>query len=616
MRFRRLKASIDHNAGEVPSIYMAICAMESLIDDIEDEAGTDISACPAGSDNMPIELEWLCGVVNQIYRDKRDEIGRTNDMLESEMAELQGYQDELGKAAAAARDLAAAKERLRTAKQELESKLEAKRQYDETLAACRAAEQELQTLRAFDAAKEEIRLRALREQVRGLAQEQEELRGQLTREESQLASARLARDHADQALQEARRENAAIQEGLARLHDQVAGEDTAKQLAADKRNGLEKTRDGLAAERIRLTGKLQTLRAEIDEFEVRELAPVREAIGRAGIEYAGLEETKNELTQRLSAIRSGYNRLVTEIAGLEEQEPAARKKLDDKRAELKQKMGDADAADKQLKALEQEFSNVTARLGDLQTEISDLMNRQIPEQKMRVEAEEKIRAERANEFAGLREQEAALAAASEELKKSIEDARETLAARKADYEAQIDNLTSKNGEIERLAQALAELNPEDTEHNYEVKLRLLQEDIARVRTLREECDRMAASAREQEERLIDLNREKDRLEEEKRKAEDTEKRVCSRIADLKPIVTGEHTARFEAASARLEQLDRVHDGLVKAMAVMEEALGTAASPEQDVVTRMDGMIQLLRQNIHQMEQNLVACAKSINLEVR
>ena len=616
MRFRRLKASIDHNAGEVPSIYMAICAMESLIDDIEDEAGTDISACPAGSDNMPIELEWLCGVVNQIYRDKRDEIGRTNDMLESEMAELQGYQDELGKAAAAARDLAAAKERLRTAKQELESKLEAKRQYDETLAACRAAEQELQTLRAFDAAKEEIRLRALREQVRGLAQEQEELRGQLTREESQLASARLARDHADQALQEARRENAAIQEELARLHDQVAGEDTAKQLAADKRNGLEKTRDGLAAERIRLTGKLQTLRAEIDEFEVRELAPVREAIGRAGIEYAGLEETKNELTQRLSAIRSGYNRLVTEIAGLEEQEPAARKKLDDKRAELKQKMGDADAADKQLKALEQEFSNVTARLGDLQTEISDLMNRQIPEQKMRVEAEEKIRAERANEFAGLREQEAALAAASEELKKRIEDARETLAARKADYEAQTDNLTSKNGEIERLAQALAELNPEDTEHNYEVKLRLLQKDIARVRTLREECDRMAASAREQEERLIDLNREKDRLEEEKRKAEDTEKRVCSRIADLKPIVTGEHTARFEAASARLEQLDRVHDGLVKAMAVMEEALGTAASPEQDVVTRMDGMIQLLRQNIHQMEQNLVACAKSINLEVR
>lgn len=616
MRFRRLKASIDHNADETPSIYMAICAMESLIDDIEDEAGTDISACPAGSDNMPIELEWLCGVVNQIYRDNRDEIGHTNDMLESEMAELQGYQDELGKIAAVARDLAAAKERLRTAKQELESKREAKKQYDETLAACRAAEQELQTLRAFDAAEEERRLRTLREQVRGLTQEQEELCGQLTREESQLASARLARDHAEQALQEARRENAAIQEELTRLNAQIAGEDTARQLAADKRNGLEKTRDGLAAERIRLTGESQALRAEIDEFEARELAPVREAIGRAKMEHAGLEEAKNELTQRLSAIRSGYNRLVTEIAGLEEQEPAARKKLDDKQAELKQKMGDADAADKRLKVLEQEFSDVTAKLGDLQTEISDLMNRQIPEQKKRVEAEEKIRDEKTNELAGLREQGSALAAASEELQKNIEEAREALAARKADHKAQTDNLTSQNGEIKRLDRALAELNPEDTEHNYEVKLRLLREDIARVRALQEECDRMAASEREQKERLTDLNREKDRLEEEKRKAEDAEKRVCNLIADLKPIVTGEHIARFEAMSARLEQLDRVHGDLVKAMAIMEEALGTAASPEQDAVTRMGGMIQLLRQNIHQMEQDLVACAKSINLEVR
>ena len=39
MKFNRLKASIANNASEEPSVYMAVCAIESLLRDLEDEAG-------------------------------------------------------------------------------------------------------------------------------------------------------------------------------------------------------------------------------------------------------------------------------------------------------------------------------------------------------------------------------------------------------------------------------------------------------------------------------------------------------------------------------------------------------------------------------------------------
>ena len=41
MKFERLKASIVNNAQEEPSVYMAVCAIESLLRDMEDESGLD-----------------------------------------------------------------------------------------------------------------------------------------------------------------------------------------------------------------------------------------------------------------------------------------------------------------------------------------------------------------------------------------------------------------------------------------------------------------------------------------------------------------------------------------------------------------------------------------------
>ena len=61
MQFKRLKASLEHNAQAEPSIYTALCLMETLIYDIEQESGgLTLDKCEAGDDTLPTKLTWLC----------------------------------------------------------------------------------------------------------------------------------------------------------------------------------------------------------------------------------------------------------------------------------------------------------------------------------------------------------------------------------------------------------------------------------------------------------------------------------------------------------------------------------------------------------------------------
>lgn len=82
MEFKRLKASIAHNQGEKPTIYMAVCAIESLVYDIEDEADSELSVCPVGDETLPTKLAWLCNTVLDIYNDNRDEMTRSRERLD------------------------------------------------------------------------------------------------------------------------------------------------------------------------------------------------------------------------------------------------------------------------------------------------------------------------------------------------------------------------------------------------------------------------------------------------------------------------------------------------------------------------------------------------------
>lgn len=99
MEFRRLENSIKLNQTEEPSIYMALCMVESLFKDIKDNTGKDISEIPAGDEMLPVKLVWMYRMVDNIYLKKSDTFTRSLEDLKKKREHLLEEKEQLEQAA-------------------------------------------------------------------------------------------------------------------------------------------------------------------------------------------------------------------------------------------------------------------------------------------------------------------------------------------------------------------------------------------------------------------------------------------------------------------------------------------------------------------------------------
>ncbi len=183
MKFNRLKASIVNNASEQPSVYMAVCAIESLLRDMEDESGRSVEQLPAGDEMLSAKLVWLCRVLQKIYSGRSEELQRGRAKLDRAMGELQAAEAELGRFAGEEEKLA----RLLRNKERLERELEQARAANAECVSVQeqaaALEQKLARLRELDMDAEKARLAGLRSQTGQLEAEQKQLAASLDEEQ-------------------------------------------------------------------------------------------------------------------------------------------------------------------------------------------------------------------------------------------------------------------------------------------------------------------------------------------------------------------------------------------------------------------------------------------------
>ena len=88
MELKKLKNSIALNSNEKPSIYSAICMIETLFKDIKDESGVSIQNNPPGDEMLPTKLIWLCRAINEIYTANRTEFNRNTSKLDEKIKQL------------------------------------------------------------------------------------------------------------------------------------------------------------------------------------------------------------------------------------------------------------------------------------------------------------------------------------------------------------------------------------------------------------------------------------------------------------------------------------------------------------------------------------------------
>lgn len=169
MEFSRLRASIANNAGETPSIYMALCMIESLLDDMEDVTGQEIGDLPIGDDTLPTKMVWLCQVMRQIYEEKNGEFARNRTRLDAAVRDLKKVGTELEAFSETADRLSAVKTDLKKRQTVLERAKAEQEEYETIKEQCRQLQLEADSLQCFDKAAEEVKLRALQAETADLA---------------------------------------------------------------------------------------------------------------------------------------------------------------------------------------------------------------------------------------------------------------------------------------------------------------------------------------------------------------------------------------------------------------------------------------------------------------
>lgn len=196
MEFERLESSIELNREEEPSIFMALCMVESLFRDIRDVSGKDISENPLGDEMLPVRLAWLDRVVYNIYTRNRAEFVRGLDRVDKMEAMLQAEREELGRVASAAEILKAKEAEAKTLAAQLEAAREAQQTWDRLTQECTEKRSELQKLQAVDPAQAQAELNSLTAQVetlqkqqQGILEKQAALRSNLQKLTSQQTSA-------------------------------------------------------------------------------------------------------------------------------------------------------------------------------------------------------------------------------------------------------------------------------------------------------------------------------------------------------------------------------------------------------------------------------------------
>lgn len=310
MNFSHLSASMANNAGEEPTVYMAICMVKSLFRDIEAASGkSSISECPPGSESMPTELFWLCRTVQRIYSGASEEMVGNRKRLRDAIEELKSTEDALSRLSETAEEL----ERVRSQADEKRAKLNAlneeRLQIDALKKECDDIEAQLEQLRSFSKTEAAEKLKALREEKNRAVSDKAELEIELGRAQAE------------------------AKEAQAR-HEAIVGDIAKAKAKAEEAEGELKAKRGI-----------------LDGYKTK--------LEAAGAERERILKELEEYTLELSNAQSQVDKLESGLV------PERKKQLEDEKLRQAALEEELAAAEAQLRKLEEDSAKIEARLKEI-----------------------------------------------------------------------------------------------------------------------------------------------------------------------------------------------------------------------------------------------------------
>ena len=358
MKFPRLNASITNNASEEPTIYMALCAFESLLGDMEDESGNRIEALNAGSDMLSTKLVWLCRVIKKVYQNNGEALGISSRLLPKAMDDITAIEGSLAEYVTTEAQLSSLKKqkaaltaKLKEAQDKNQECLKIQQQNEEL-------EQRIKQWNNLDMPAEKEKLRALKEQAQQVESEQRELASQMdtarievAAQEDELERITAQRSRLDEQRDEFIARIAAQKEECAALEAALEAKDNERIRMAGRCSNAEKRKSELENQIKALTDRLSELQDQVAGLEGEKLPELQQQVDAEQSRYNDLDSRLNNLRQDAGNARSEIEKTQAEIDDLmqtQEQNQACLQDLTAKRASIQETN---DQLDHQLKMM-------------------------------------------------------------------------------------------------------------------------------------------------------------------------------------------------------------------------------------------------------------------------
>lgn len=604
MKFERLNSSIALNAREKPSIYMAICMVESLFRDVEDAAGKELSRAEPGDEQLPTKLIWLGRQLLKIYTENSDTMVRNRDRLDKMMEKvreqertLAGLADTSGALHEAEQRCAALTEQLN----EAEANREEKKRLEET---CRQMRERLKQLEGADPTQVKAELEQLSARERQLSAQRTELLRELDRakdavSELETGCAGLQRDAArnQSRLQELEAARQTAQNKIAELNTAIA----ASSAALDAGNG---ERDKLLGEQAYLEQQIETQRRELDEYERVNMAPLR-------AERAENEQKLAALRQAFTAMKQERDDAVLQVARLTQQASSARQALDERKEDLRKRKSAADAVSAETDRLQKQADAETERLAALQREAADLEQNRLPKLQSLIAEQMQQNKQFADSIIGLEQRREKLLLEVERLKRDDEALSVEVEELRQTHDTLIARSEANNEAVQKLRRNVEELrgkNDREKEKRYRQQLEEERDKLTELTRTCEELERQLAS--------IQTNLERKRIQaaelrQKKDEAEESLRRISSLMRELAPQGDPDLLRRVETLQSRQRLLEETHRSLEESVALMQNVLDI---PPETLTTNPDGLSESLQQcgrALDKLQKALVRCANNI-----
>lgn len=610
MKFDHLRASIANNADQEPSLYMALCMVESLFADMETACGTELSQCPAGDERLSTKLVWLSRIIGEIYQDQDAQLQRNRSRLD-------GAMDKLSKTRQALEALSEAEKKLvdlRIEQEELDRRVRegeaAAKECETLLARCSEERTRLETLKSFDptAAKEE--LKALTARAQALEEEKTSLYGQL--EATRKRSESLYQD-----VDVLKAESEKTQGRIRWLSDQLQQAKDTGDVLRKELTASEEAYAALTAEQAKLAMKkeekdaqVQAMQKQLNSFREDVLGPALHKLETVRRDVEALEKSKQEALQEYEGIVGRRNGLILDIA--------RQKESNENQAEsVKSAQSKLDSLKEEKHRLDGTLGSTLSQLETLQNEVEQLKNKKLPEMETLLQQEQLRRQDLDEKITGTQNRSTALKVEIADLQERLPKLEEDLKNDQVIYDALTANCIASSKELESMERQISELRSNNDREKLAIYRKQLEDNQQALEAVQAECAQIREENRQLLEQLEAGQNERARLLELKRKHESGGEATAKQLRELEFVATRDYARETAVIANRLELLEAVRSKLAASVGKLHRVLGNAPIDETvSLEEQLKTALRELKLRTDDLRSALIGCANSLKMEER